>query len=91
MNATIIAGAAALALTLGTGIANAAAVGSGGTPGYQQHWQQLQTEPGYNIGTGAAAVGDGSNPGYFGTQRELQSAPGYSVNGGAARVSGTEW
>ncbi|HUB46364.1 MAG TPA: hypothetical protein VMB73_15375 [Acetobacteraceae bacterium] len=59
------AGAAAIALALSMGVANAADIGSGSSPGYLQQQEELRNEPGYSIGTGAAHIGDGSSPGYY--------------------------
>jgi hypothetical protein len=82
MTAHIMAGAAALALVLGTGVASATSIGSGSNSSYEQNRQQLQTEPGYSVGTGAAHIGDGSDPGYLAQQHALRSMPGVGATEG---------
>jgi hypothetical protein len=82
MRAHIMASAAAIALTLGTGVASAASIGGSSNPSYEQNRQQLQTAPGYSVGTGAARVGDGSDPGYLAQQHALRSMPGVGATEG---------
>jgi hypothetical protein len=69
-------------------------IGDGSDPSYLRMQQELLTEPGYSVGTGAAQIskaaaklGDGSNGSYRRDQGELPLEPGYSVGTGAARVS----
>ena len=86
MKAQIMAGAAAIALVLSMGVASAAQIGDGSTPGYLQQQEQLRNEPGYNLGTGAAHIGDGSDPNYQATQRALRNMPGFQFGEGDVRV-----
>ena len=86
MKLQIMAGAAAVAFALSMGVANAAFIGSGSDPGYEQHQQQLQTEPGYSLGTGAAEIGDEATPGYLLAQLALPDEPGYSIGTSAAYI-----
>jgi hypothetical protein len=92
MKARIMAGVAAVTLALSIGVASAAEIGGAGimdgaSPGYLQQQQQLRSEPGYSIGTGAAYVGDGSDSNYEATQRALRTSPGYQFGEALARVS----
>jgi hypothetical protein len=80
----IIAGAVAIGLALGPGVANAAGDG-GSSAGYSlgsgvahvgDGSDPRYFTPRYSGGTGAAHVGDGSDPGYLDSEHYLQSAPG---------------
>lgn len=69
-------------------------IGDGADPSYLREQQELLTEPGYSVGTGAAQIGkaaaelgDGSNQSYRQNQEKLPLEPGYSVGTGAARVN----
>ncbi len=91
MKARMMAAVAATTLVLGTGVATAGEIAGSGirdgaSPGYLQQQQQLQSEPGYSIGTGAAYVGDGSDPNYEATQRALRTTPGYQFGEAIAQV-----
>jgi len=86
MNLRIVAGAAGIALVLSAGVASAARIGDGATPGYLQEQEELRNEPGYNLGTGAARIGDGSDPDYEATQRALRTMPGFRFGEGAAHI-----
>jgi hypothetical protein len=88
MNTQIMAGAAAIIIALNMGVANAAFIGTGSNPGFEEHQQRLQDEPGYSIGTGAAHVGDGSSQGYLARQHQLLNEPGYSLGTGTANLGG---
>jgi hypothetical protein len=93
MRARIIAGVAATTLALCMGIASAAEIGGaqirdGASPGYLQQQQQLLSEPGYSIGSGAAYVGDGSDSNYESTQHALRNMPGFQFGEGDAQISG---
>ncbi|HUB44519.1 MAG TPA: hypothetical protein VMB73_06005 [Acetobacteraceae bacterium] len=78
MKSYIMAGAAAIALTLGSGVVHAAVAGSGTNPDYAQNQPGLRATSSYRIETGEAHVGDGSDPSYY--------TPRYSGGTGAARV-----
>jgi hypothetical protein len=87
MKARIIAGVAATALALCIGVASASEISGpqirdGASPGYLQQEQQLRSEPGYSLGTGAAYVGDGSDSNYEATQRTLRTVPGFQFGEG---------
>jgi hypothetical protein len=82
MKTQIMAAVAATTLALSMGVATAGEIGGAGirdgaSPGYLHEQQQLLSEPGYSVGTGAAHVGDGSDPNYLATRRALQTTPGY--------------
>ncbi|HUB43932.1 MAG TPA: hypothetical protein VMB73_03015 [Acetobacteraceae bacterium] len=75
-------------------VVNAAYIGDGTSPCYQQSQRELLNEPGYSVGTGAAqvcdapaTVGQRSDPPSRLSQKALPPEPGYSVGTGAALVS----
>lgn len=79
MKTRIMAAVAATTLALSMGVASAGEIGGaaimdGVSPGYLQQQQQLRSEPGYSIGTGAA------------TQHPLQSIPDYQLGEAIAQV-----
>jgi hypothetical protein len=76
-------------------VVNAAYIGDGTGPCYQQNHQELLNEPGYSVGTGAAqvcgapaTVGQRSDPSSRLSKKAPPREPGYSVGTGAALVSG---
>ena len=85
MKTRIMAALAATTLALSMGVATAGEIGGAGimdgaSPGYLQQQQQLRSEPGYSIGTGAASVGNSS------TQLAMRSIPDYQFGDAIAQV-----
>lgn len=79
MKALNLAGAVAIALTLGTTMALAQSQPSVGDGTNTK--PLATTTPGYNIGTGSAHVGDGTTGKALAT-----TTPGYSIGTGSARI-----
>jgi hypothetical protein len=92
MKTRIMAVLAATTLALSMGVATAGEIGGpairdGSTPGYLQQQQQLLSEPGYSIGSGAAYVGDGSDSNYVATQHQLRNMPGFKYGEASAQIA----
>jgi hypothetical protein len=92
MKTRIMAALAATTLALSMGVATAGEISGpsirdGSSPGYLQQQQQLLTEPGYSVGSGAAYVGDGSDSNYEATQRALRNMPGFKFGEASAQIA----
>jgi hypothetical protein len=82
-----VAGAFAVAMAFGTGIALAQSVPHIGD-GSNSRSMSTKT-PGYSVGTDSAHISDGSSPDYLKNKHSIQIEPGYSIGTGSAQQSAT--